>query len=82
MVNLIGKGPFTSPNNALVNTLVETRWKNVISLQKNPTPPKYLQSNVDTTFLWLVVCNAPSNKLKCKILEAYYVVSWKWSTKW
>ena len=43
--------------------------------KSNPT--KHLRDNIDHSFNWKVICNAPNRKLTCKILEAYFTATMK-----
>ena len=40
-------------------------------------PPKHLRENIDHSFTWKVICNTPSRKLACKILEGYFIATMK-----
>ena len=37
-------------------------------------PSKHLRDNIDHSFTWKVICNAPNRKLARKILEAYILL--------
>ena len=52
---------------------VETRWKehNAPSIKLNPS--KHFNSHLDLTFTRSIICNAPTNKFKRKIIEAYFI---------
>ena len=36
-------------------------------------PSKHINSHLDHIFTWSVICNAPTNKFKQKIMEAYFI---------
>ena len=38
---------------------------------------KHLRDNIDHSFTWKVICNAPNRKLVRKILEAYFIANIK-----
>ena len=40
-------------------------------------PAKHLRDNIDHSFTWKVICNAPNRKLARKILEAYFIATMK-----
>ena len=40
-------------------------------------PAKHLRDNIDHSFTWKVICNAPSRELMCKILDAYFIATIK-----
>ena len=40
-------------------------------------PAKHLRDNIDHSFTWKVICNAPNRKLALKILEAYFIATMK-----
>ena len=40
-------------------------------------PAKHLRDNIDLSFTWEVICNAPNKKLGRKILEAYFLATVK-----
>ena len=44
-------------------------------------PAKYLRNNIDHSFTWKVICNAPNRKLARKTLEAYFIATMKHSLK-
>ena len=48
---------------------------NIPSIKSNPT--KHLSDNIDHTFTWKAICNAPNRKLGCKMLEAYFTAAMK-----
>ena len=52
---------------------VETRWKEHNTSSDKSNPSKHINSHLDHIFTWPIICNAPSNKFKPKIIEAYFV---------
>ena len=48
---------------------------NTFSDKSNPA--KHLRDNIDHSFTWKVICNAPNRKLVRKILEAYFIANIK-----
>ena len=56
---------------------VETRRKehNIPSDKSNPS--KHIYSHIDHIFNWSTICNAPTNKFKRKIIEAYFIAIMK-----
>ena len=56
---------------------VEIRWMEQNTPSDKSNPPKHLRENIDHSFTWKVICNAPSRKLACKILEAYFIATMK-----
>ena len=40
-------------------------------------PANHLRDNIDHSFTWKVLCNAPNRKLARKILEAYFIATMK-----
>ena len=56
---------------------VEIRWKehNIPSDKSNPS--KHINSHIDHIFTWSIICNAPTNKFKRKIIEAYFIAIMK-----
>ena len=51
----------------------ENRWKQHNNIQHNSNPAKHLKSNPSHKFTWKVLCTAPSNDNKRKILEAFFI---------
>ena len=53
------------------------RWieHNTPSVKSNPA--KDLRDNIDHSFTWKVICNAPNRKLAQKISEAYFNATMK-----
>ena len=45
--------------------------------ERQINPAKHLSDNVDHSFTWKVICNAPNRKLVRKILEAYFIATMK-----
>ena len=54
-----------------VSCNVETRWKEHNTILDKSNPSKNINSHFDHIFTWLIICNAPTNKFKRKIIEAY-----------
>ena len=56
---------------------VEIRWMehNTPSVKSNPV--KHLSDNIDHSFTWKAICNAPNRKTVRKILEAYFIATMK-----
>ena len=56
---------------------VETRWKehNIPSDKSNLS--KHISNHIDHIFTWSIICNAPANKFKQKITEAYFIAIMK-----
>ena len=48
---------------------------NTPSVKSNPA--KHLSGNIDHSFIWKAICNAPNRKLARKILEAYFIATMK-----
>ena len=54
---------------------VETGWKEHNTPQINQIKLKHVNSNLDHIFTWSIICNAPTNKFKWKIIEANIIVA-------
>ena len=56
---------------------VETRWKerNIPSNKSNPS--KHINTHIDHIFTWSIICNAPTNKFKRKIIGACFIAIMK-----
>ena len=52
---------------------VETRWKEHNTPSDKSNPSKHISSHLDHIFTWSIICNAPTNKFKRKIIEAYFI---------
>ena len=52
---------------------VETRWKEHNTPSDKSNPSKRINSPFDPIFTWSIICNAPTNKFKWKIIEAYFI---------
>ena len=50
-----------------------TRWKEHNTPLDKSNPSKHINSHLDHIFTWSIICNAPTNKLKWKITEAYFI---------
>ena len=48
---------------------------NTPSVKSNPA--KHLSDNIDESFTWNAICNAPNRKLARKLLEAYFIATMK-----
>ena len=51
---------------------VETKWKEHNTLSDKSNPSKHINSQLDHIFTWPIIYNAPTNKFKRKIIEAYF----------
>ena len=75
----IHKGVCTCEETYIGETIsnVETRWKehNIPSDKSNPS--KHINSHIDHIFTWSIICNAPTNIFKWKIIETYFIVKMK-----
>ena len=49
------------------------------TLSDKSNPAKHLRDNIDHSFTWKIICNAPNRKLVRKILEAYFIANIKFS---
>ena len=38
---------------------------------------KHREDNIDHSFIWKVICNAPNRKLARKLLQAYFIATMK-----
>ena len=47
------------------------------TLNDNSNPRKHLRDNINHSFTWKVICNAPNRKLARKMLEAYFIATMK-----
>ena len=56
---------------------VEIRWMEHNTPRVKSNPVKHLSDNIDHSFPWKAICNAPNRKLSCKILEAYFIAAMK-----
>ena len=54
-------------------TIVETRWKEYNTPSDKSNPSKHINRHLDHIFTWSIICNAPTNKFKPKIIEAYFI---------
>ena len=52
---------------------VETRWKEHNTASHKSNPSKHINSHLDHTFTWSIICNAPTKKIKRKIMETYFI---------
>ena len=50
----------------------ETRWKEHNTPSGKSNPLKHINSHLDLIFTWSIICNAPTNKSKWKIIEACF----------
>ena len=55
----------------------EIRWMEHNTPSDKSNPAKHLRDNIDHSFTWKVICNAPNRKLARKILEAYFIATMK-----
>ena len=56
---------------------VEIRWMEHNTPSNKSNPAKHLRDNIDHSFTWKVICNAPNRKLARKISEAYFIATMK-----
>ena len=56
---------------------VEIRWMEHNTPRIKSNPAKHLRHNIDDSFTWKVICNAPNRKLTHEILEAYFIATMK-----
>ena len=56
---------------------VEIRWMEHNTPSDKSNPAKHLNDNIDHSFTWKVICNAPNRKPARKILEAYFIATMK-----
>ena len=54
---------------------VEARWKEENTPSDKLNPSKKINSHFDHIFTWSIICNAPTNKFKRKIIEACYIAT-------
>ena len=47
------------------------------TLNDNSNPTKHLRDNINHSFTWKFICNAPNRKLARKMLEAYFIATMK-----
>ena len=52
---------------------VETRWKEHNTPSDKSNPSEHINNHLDHIFTWSIICNAPTKKLKRKIIEAYFI---------
>ena len=53
---------------------VETRWKEHNTPSDKSNPLKHINSHLDHTFTWSIICNAPTKKFKRNMIEGYFIV--------
>ena len=53
----------------------ETRWKEHNTPSDKSNPSKHISSYIDHIFTWSIICNAPTNKFKRKIIGAYFIAN-------
>ena len=51
----------------------EVRWAEHNNTKKKSEPAKHLKLNIGHVFSWKVLCAAPNNYRKRKVIEAYYI---------
>ena len=56
---------------------VEIKWMKHNTSSDKSNPMKHLRENIDHSFTWKVICNAPNRKLAHKILEPYFITTLK-----
>ena len=52
---------------------VETRWKEHNTPSDKSNPSKHIHSHLDQIFTRSIICNAPTNRFKWKVIEAYFI---------
>ena len=57
------------------NVEIRSKEHNIPSDKSNPS--KHISSHIDHIFTWSKICNAPTNKFKRKIIEAYFIAIMK-----
>ena len=55
----------------------ETRWKERNTPSDKSNPSKHINRHFDHVFTWSMICNAPTNKFKWKIIEPYFIATIK-----
>ena len=56
---------------------VEIRWMEHSTPSIKSNPAKHLRDDIDHSFTWKAISNAPNRKLARKILEAYFIATIK-----
>ena len=56
---------------------VETRRKKRKTPSDKSNPSKHINSHLGHIFTWSIICNAPTNKFKWKIIEPYFIATIK-----